>query len=202
MIRLLVDPANAMTAMGLALSSIGIDFSIAGFPEIGVAIVLWALLADHFDGVVARRMRGSRPAETGEVGKNLDSLADFVSAGIFPAVTLIVVGHGSPLCVVSGAVLVVASALRLSFFNVVGSPSGRFVGVPTSWVMPVTAIVFLLRPTLPESIFAKLFAFLLILLAILHVSPVRVPKTAGFMYLVVTAFCVVASAALAFRGAS
>ncbi|TSE03664.1 hypothetical protein C1D09_025645 [Mesorhizobium intechi] len=199
MIRQLIDPANAVTAIGLALSAIGINSAIAGFPEIGVAIVLWALLADHLDGVVAQLTRG-RLAETAQVGKNLDSFADLVSAGVFPAVTSIVVGHGSALCVISGTVLVIASALRLSYFNVFGSPGGRFIGVPTTYAVPAMAILFMLRPVLPEAIFSHLLAAVLVLLAILHITPVRVPKTAGIMYFVVTSFCIVASTTLALRG--
>ncbi|MFA1624914.1 phosphatidylcholine/phosphatidylserine synthase [Rhizobium mongolense] len=198
MIRQLIDPANAVTATGLVLSAIGINFSVAGLPEIGVAIVLWALLADHLDGVVARRTRG-RLAETGQVGKNLDSLADLVSAGIFPAITLTTVGRGSAISVAAGTVLIVASVLRLSYFNVFGSPGGRFIGVPTTYVVPATAVLFLLRPVIPEAIFPNLFALVLVGLAILHIVPLRVPKTAGVMYVVVTAFCVGASIVLATR---
>ncbi|TYL70547.1 CDP-alcohol phosphatidyltransferase family protein [Bradyrhizobium cytisi] len=198
MLRQLIDPANAVTAAGLMLSVIGINFAIAGRLEAGVAIVLWALLADHLDGVVAQRTQG-RAAETGQVGKNLDSLADLVSAGVFPAITSIIVGHGSTVTVAAGTVLVVASALRLSYFNVFGSPGGRFIGVPTTYAVPATAIVFLLRSVIPEAIFPNLLAFVLVVLAVLHIVPLRVPKTAGFMYLVVTAFCVGASIVLATR---
>ncbi|MET4518261.1 CDP-alcohol phosphatidyltransferase family protein [Bradyrhizobium sp. I1.7.5] len=198
MLRQLIDPANAVTAAGLMLSVIGINFAIAERLEAGVAIVLWALLADHLDGVVAQRTQG-RAAETGQVGRNLDSLADLVSAGVFPAVTSIIVGHGSMVTVAAGTVLVVASALRLSYFNVFGSPGGRFIGVPTTYAVPATAIVFLLRPVIPEATFPNLLAFVLVVLAVLHIVPLRVPKTTGFMYLVVTAFCVGASIVLAIR---
>lgn len=198
MVRQLVDPANAITATGLALSALGINYAIAGSPEIGIAIVLWALLADHLDGVVAKRTRG-RPPETGQVGKNLDSLADLVSAGVFPAVTSMTLGHGSSISVAAGAVLILASALRLSYFNVFGSPGNRFIGVPTTCAVPLVAIIFLLRPVIPEAFFSHLFALALVVLAVLHIAPVRVPKTAGVMYLVVTAFCVGTSIALAMR---
>lgn len=199
MIRQLADPANAVTAAGLALSAVGISFAVAGRPEMAVAVVLWALLADHLDGVVAQRTRGRLP-ETGQIGKNLDSLADLVSAGVFPAVLLIVVSDGSPLSILCGAALVVASALRLSYFNVFGSPGGRFIGVPTTYAVPLTAIVFLLKPAIPEAVFPMVLAAALLALAVLHVAPVRVPKTAGVMYLLVTAFCIAASVALATRG--
>jgi CDP-diacylglycerol--serine O-phosphatidyltransferase len=199
MIRQLIDPANAITATGLVLSLIGISFAIAGKPEMGVAVVLWALLADHLDGIIAQRTKG-RSFETGQVGKNLDSLADLVSAGAFPAIALIVVSGGSVLAVTAGAVLLLASALRLSYFNVFGSPGGRFIGMPTTYAVPLTAILFLARPFVAAHLFPPLLAIALIILAIFHVAPVRVPKTVGAMYAVVTVFCVASSAVLALRG--
>jgi CDP-diacylglycerol--serine O-phosphatidyltransferase len=198
MIRQLIDPANAITATGLVLSLIGISFAIAGKPEMGVAVVLWALLADHLDGVIAQRTKGRLP-ETGQVGKNLDSLADLVSAGAFPAIALIVVSGGSALSVTAGAVLLLASALRLSYFNVFGSPGGRFIGLPTTYAVPLTAILFLARPFVAAELFPPLLAVALIVLAVCHVAPVRVPKTVGAMYAVVTVFCVASSAVLALR---
>ena len=199
MIRQLADLANAITMTGLVLSVIGLSFAISGHPEIGVAIVLWALLADHLDGVVAARTKG-RAVETGQVGKNLDSLADLVSAGVFPAATLIVVGNGSALAVTAGALLVVASTLRLSYFNVFGLSGGCFVGVPTTYVVPATAVLFLCRPLFTEQAFSTVFAAVLVALAMLHVTPARMPKTSGVMYAIVSLFAVAASGTLALRG--
>jgi len=198
MIRQLADPANAITATGLVLSIVGVAFALSGRLEAGVAIVLWALLADHLDGVVAKRTQNRDP-RTGEVGKNLDSLVDLVSAGIFPGVTLMVAGDHSIPTVAIAIILAVASALRLSYFNVFGSPGGRFIGVPTTYVLPVTAIVFLLRPILPADAFVPVFAAALVVLAVCHVLPIRVPKTAGAMYAVITLFCIVSSALLIVR---
>jgi CDP-diacylglycerol--serine O-phosphatidyltransferase len=198
MIKQLADPANAITAAGLALSMIAITLVLQGLPSLAVAIALWALLADHLDGVVAARTRNRRP-EAGEIGKNLDSLADLVSAGIFPAVVLIALSNGSALAVLAGAILVITCALRLSYFNVFGSPGGRFIGVPTTYAVPLTTVLFLARPFIAAQLFPSLFAIALLMLAICQVAPIRVPKTVGAMYAVVTVFCVVSSAALALR---
>ena len=198
MIRQLADPANAITVSGLALSVIAITAVLAGQPELGVSVVLWALLADHLDGVVASRTKG-RSAQTQQVGKALDSLADLVSAGIFPAITLLTIGSQSALSVAAATILIILSALRLSYFSAVGLSGGRFIGVPTTYVVPVTAILFLIAPWLPVEMFSSLFATALIVVAALHVLPIRVPRTAGAMYGVVTIFAVLASAVLAMR---
>ena len=96
-------------------------------------------------------------------------------------------------------ILAVASALRLSYFNAFGLDGNRFIGVPTTYVLPVTAAAFLAAPLFSASAFQILLALALLLVACLHVGSLRVPKTEGRMYLVVTAYCVVASAILFFR---
>lgn len=199
MIRQLTDPANAITATGIVLSVIGIHFAIAGHPELGVATVLWALLADHLDGVVAARTKDRAP-ETAKVGKSLDSLADLVSAGVFPAVVVLQVGAASWSALICAAVLVLASALRLSYFNAFGLSNGRFIGVPTTYAMPLVAVLFLLRPLLPAATFVDLLSIMLLVLAVLHVTPFPVPRTSGVMYVVVTVFAVTSSAILALQG--
>ena len=198
MIRQLTDPANAITAAGIVLSMIGIGAVMGGHPQWGVAVVLWALLADHLDGVVAARTR-NRALETAKVGKSLDSLADLVSAGVFPAVVVLQVNGNSWPALTCGAVLVVASALRLSYFNAHGLANGRFIGVPTTYAVPLLAVLFLLQPLLAAPAFAALLCVALVLLAMLHVTPISVPATSGAMYLVVTLFAIVSSAVLAVR---
>lgn len=198
MIKQLTDPANAITGIGLMLSVLAIYVTIGGAPALGVAIALWALLADHLDGVVAARTQG-RAVETGKIGKSLDSLADLVSAGVLPGVVLIVVAEGAVWALATAMILAVASALRLSYFNAFGLDGNRFIGVPTTYVLPVTAAAFLAAPLFSASAFQILLALALLLVACLHVGSLRVPKTEGRMYLVVTAYCVVASAILFFR---
>jgi CDP-diacylglycerol--serine O-phosphatidyltransferase len=199
MIRQLADPANAITAIGIVCSVVGIRFALSGHPELGVAMALWALLADHLDGVVAVRTKGRAP-ETGKVGKSLDSLADLVSAGILPAVIVLQVGEASPFALAAAIVLVLASALRLSYFNAFGMPDGRFIGVPTTYAVPLLAILFLIRPWITEASFPTLLCTALIVLAVLHVSRLSVPPTKGMMYVVVTLFAVLSSVTLAMRG--
>lgn len=198
MVRQLADPANAITATGIVLSVIGIRIAMGGHPEWAVAIVLWALLADHLDGVVAVRTPGRAP-ETGKVGKNLDSLADLISAGIFPAVVALEINDNSWPALLCAGALVLASALRLAYFNVFGLADGRFVGVPTTYALPLLAVLFLLRPFVPADAFSSVLCGALLLLAVLHVTPISVPPTRGAMYAVVTAFAVTSSVVLALR---
>nr|WP_246763589.1 CDP-alcohol phosphatidyltransferase family protein [Rhizobium sp. 007] len=55
MLRYLIDPANAITTAGLLCSSISLYLALNRQIEIAIAVALWAVLADHLDGVVAGR---------------------------------------------------------------------------------------------------------------------------------------------------
>ena len=200
MVRYLTDPANAITATGLLFSALGLHLTMAGRPDLGVAAVLWAMLADHLDGVVAARTRDRAP-ETARIGKSLDGFADLVYGAVFPAIVLIEVSDTSLLSLVTAAALLLAGALRLSYFSSFGlSPDGRFTGVPLSYDVPLLAVLFLLSPLIPPAIFPIVVTVSLIALAVLHVVSIPVPRTSGIMYVVITVFSVAASGTLVVRG--
>ena len=107
---------------------------------VGIAAVL-----DFFDGFVARILKVG-----GEMGKQLDSLADVVTFGVVPGVVMyqlmirhVTVSDGSPLEIgevqlfLHQKILYIAflipifSALRLAKFNIDKRQSNSFIGVPT-----------------------------------------------------------------------
>ena len=201
MVRYLVDWANIITAFGLICAISGIYALLSGRLELGLAIVLWALLADHLDGIVAARTRNRSP-EKAKIGKQLDSFTDLVSDVVFPIILIVELNHGSPAGLVLAVVLVLAGALRLSYFNSFGLSAGRFVGVPLSYDLPVLALMFLLRPTVPADLFAPMVNGIMVVLAALHVSALRVPRTSGAFLAGITLFCMSASWVLGVRGAA
>lgn len=196
MIRQLADPANAITTFGLALSIAAINLALFDQIELAVSTALWALLADHLDGVVANRTR-NRAVITSQVGKNLDSLADLVSAGVFPGIVLAKVTNGAPWGIGVATLLGLASALRLSYFNSVGLDGRNFIGLPTTYALPVVAAVVLLSPFVAPSAVGPTLAVAMLTVAALHVSSLRVPRTRGGMYVIVIIYCVSASVLLA-----
>lgn len=113
----------------------------------GIILVGIAAFLDFFDGFVARALGVS-----GELGKQLDSLADVVSFGVAPAVGLmsaygaIICGFldqpgfadgvlrcsfGQPLEVYIPLAIALFSALRLAKFNIDTRQTDRFIGLPT-----------------------------------------------------------------------
>src|SRR5690606_35090387 len=90
-----------------------------------------ALLFDFLDGTAARLMN-----QTSALGRELDSLADLVSFGIFPSFLLIdIVERSTDLTSnpAYGLIFVVAAsaALRLARFNLLSGGSSEFSGMPT-----------------------------------------------------------------------
>ena len=74
---------NILTLGGVCLGISSIKFSIDGNYSLAVIFILLAAILDALDGRIARLIKG-----TSELGKELDSLTDFVSFGIAPAFIL------------------------------------------------------------------------------------------------------------------
>lgn len=202
MLRYIADPANAITACGLLFSAIGLFLALDGHLELAIAMVLWAMLADHLDGVVARRTK-DRALEVGRIGKSLDGFSDLVYGAVFPAITVIELSRESWLSLLTAIVLVLAGSIRLSYFANFGlSGDGRFMGLPLSYDVPLLAVLFLLRPWLPAEGFALLVNIAFLAMAALHVASIRVPAPRAKMYAAIIVFSVVASGGLVLRGAA
>lgn len=198
MLRYLLDPANAITAVGLTFAVTGLYALLSGNFELGIAAVIWALVADHLDGIVAGRTRGRDP-DKGKMGKQLDSFTDLVSDAVFPAILVIQLNRNSTASLVIAVILLGAGALRLSYFNTFGLSDGRFVGVPLSYDIPALGVLFVARPWLPADTFAIVVNAVLLCLAVLHVSTIRVPRASGAVLIGIVIVSISSSALLASR---
>lgn len=142
---------------------------------LALILLLAAAIADGVDGYIARRFKG------GELGKQLDSLADAISFGVAPAFLIYLqfgrinplVGDPDPLVAIFPAFYAVCGVLRLARFNSVASSKTGFEGLPITagCVMLVTYML------LSESLVKIDFLLALTLgLSILMVSSVNYPK--------------------------
>lgn len=120
---------NSITSMNALAGTIGVVFALQGRPDYAFICMLAAAVFDFCDGLAARMLNAYSP-----MGKELDSLADMVSFGVLPAVTLIgtmqLKGADSWTEVIP-LFLAVMSALRLAKFNVDERQSTDFIGVAT-----------------------------------------------------------------------
>jgi len=137
---------NALTSGNLLCGCLGL-ISVFGNYPVEPAYFIWAACVfDFFDGFFARLLKVSS-----SIGKELDSLADMVSFGVLPAMTMYQWMDSS---VEQGwlayATLMIAvfSALRLARFNVDPHQADSFIGVPT----PANAIFLTSLVFLPDSL--------------------------------------------------
>ena len=90
------DLPNLCSLTGLLATTLGLFFAVRGTYPAAVIALLWAVVFDWADGLIARRMRG-RTADQAAFGAQLDSLIDIVSFSVAPALLLLSVGGFRPL---------------------------------------------------------------------------------------------------------
>jgi CDP-diacylglycerol---serine O-phosphatidyltransferase len=174
-VGILADLPNAITFIGAVLSMTAITLVLAGSNGAALCFALWSHLADSLDGYTARRMTG-RAGAMAQMGKMMDTLADFLAAAVFPLILLIRVADFSPLSLGSGMLICGAGILRLSYFDAVGLDRGRFVGVPLPHNIPVFALAYLLAQSALPAALPVILPIAAIAMAALHLSPLRIPK--------------------------
>lgn len=77
---------NLLTASNMLCGVFAIILAFAGRIDIAPYFIFLAAILDFFDGFVARLLK-----QQGELGKQLDSLADMISFGLAPGVILMVI---------------------------------------------------------------------------------------------------------------
>lgn len=120
---------NTITLLNLLSGVIGIIWVINGNIVSGAYFIILAAVFDFFDGFAARLLHVQ-----GELGKQLDSLADLVSFGVLPGMILFQMAKVSteidwlPYLTL---IVPLLSAVRLAKFNLDIRQSDKFIGLPT-----------------------------------------------------------------------
>lgn len=136
---------NFFTLCNLLCGCLGILVA-QEFPLYAPAYFVWAACVfDFFDGFAARSLNSSSP-----IGKELDSLADMVSFGVLPAMTMfawIQYSTGGSYLSYSAFLIAMFSALRLAKFNIDENQTDSFIGLPTpANALFITGLIFLKSP--------------------------------------------------------
>lgn len=174
--------ANAFTLANLLSGSIGVIHLIMGNYQITAICIILSLVLDFFDGFVARAMKSNS-----ELGAQLDSLADMVSFGLLPGLTMYkaLETFGTQLFSIDlpfelkyiGLFITLFSCLRLAIFNLDEEQTYYFKGLNTP---ANTILIFGLYYSYMETGFFKLLfenPIYLILLTLVSswilVSPIK-----------------------------
>ncbi len=173
------DLPNICSLTGLLSALIGIYFAIAGNFEAAIIGVLWAVLFDWYDGIIARKLKG-RTKVQGVFGAQLDSMIDIVSFGILPAIILLSYGNYNVWFIPGAFVIIATSAIRLSYFNVYGLIDKKtYKGLALDNNVLILAFLFLFENLLEHSTFSIVIYILLMLLSALNLSSIPTPKFGG-----------------------
>ena len=170
------DWANIVTLLGLCSGVLAIYFALAqNYPAAMIAI-LWAVLFDWYDGLVARTMQG-RSESNKLVGARMDSLVDLVTSAVGPAVLLISVSDFSAWSYPGALAIIMAGVLRLAYFDVFGvDKNGSYAGITIDNSPIVLSVIFLLQSFLSQTTFVAVLYATVVLMALLHVAPFRTGK--------------------------
>lgn len=116
---------NAITSLNLLFGCIALIFIFQNRLADASWLVVFAGIADFFDGMAARLLKVHSP-----IGKELDSLADMVSFGVVPGMMVFKL-IGNDYFEWAGLCIPVFAALRLAKFNIDTRQANYFIGVPT-----------------------------------------------------------------------
>jgi CDP-diacylglycerol--serine O-phosphatidyltransferase len=154
---------NIVTMLALCAGVTAIRFTIQGNWEKAVFCIFLAALLDGLDGRIARFLKGST-----KFGAELDSLSDFVSFGVAPAILLYQWSmndfhkFGWFFCLL----FIMAMAMRLARFNTMLESTPQpsywqnfFVGVPAPAAAALATMPVLISIDWPEIAFVRSHAF-------------------------------------------
>ncbi|MDI9395233.1 MAG: archaetidylserine synthase [Euryarchaeota archaeon] len=166
MLRLpdLVSLLNLICGIGsIAVAAQSDSFGFA------LILLLLAAIADGADGYIARRFKG------GELGEQLDSLADAVSFGVAPALLIILeFGAKEPIVGIFAGFYAVCGVLRLARFNsTLSIPKTGFEGLPITAGCIMLVTYLLLGKSF---VGVDVLLALTLTLSILMVSTINYPK--------------------------
>ncbi len=170
------DFPNILSLIGLLCAVLGIYYAILGYFYIAMIGVLWAVVFDWVDGIVARRIKG-RTDYHRAFGNQLDSLIDIVSFGVFPAVFLLSYGKFNPWFLPGAFLIVAAGVIRLSYFNIFGLINNKtYMGLALDNNIIILAFVFLFKGLFSHLAFSVIIYVLLMTFMVLNLSPIQTPK--------------------------
>ena len=149
---------NLITLGNLAFGILAILFAFGGNLTLASTCIILGVFLDFFDGFFARLLKAS-----GEMGKQLDSLADLITFGLAPSIIVFQLlffletesfftasnnlsNYSTNYLPYIAFLIPLFSAYRLAKFNIDSRQSDSFIGLPT----PANALFFISIPFIVE----------------------------------------------------
>ena len=181
------DLPNLCSLVGLLCTVFGLFYTLLGTFPVAIIAILWAVVFDWADGIMARHIKG-RTDHQRAFGGQLDSLIDVVSFGVFPAIFLLSYGKFNPWFLPGAFLIIAASVIRLSYFNIFGLIDDKtYKGVALDNNVILLAFVFLFEGWFNPSVFSIILYALLMGSLTFNLAPIRTPKLSGkWFYVLIT----------------
>jgi CDP-diacylglycerol---serine O-phosphatidyltransferase len=160
----LIKLPDYITLLNVVGGLFSIVFSINKQFGLAMIMLIISVIADFFDGKVARAMN-----RQGNFGKELDSLADTVSFGVAPAVFAFSISDMNILGSIAFTIFMLCGVIRLARFNI-SEFKGTFEGMPITMNGIITPIIYYTNVNL------EYYPYIYLVLGILMVSSISVKK--------------------------
>ena len=140
-----LNPVDCLTLLGVFLSCFAIGLMLNGLLELSIAVLYLAVIADAFDGILARKFGLTR-----EFGRYLDGFVDTLDYLVAPALFLFLWGFAEFYQSLLLIVFICCGFIRLSVFNEVGNIEDEnaglgYLGAPVFWSTLVLGPLFMLH---------------------------------------------------------
>ena len=173
------DFPNILSLSGLGCTTLAIYYICLEVYAAAMIGMIWAVAFDWADGIVARRMKG-RTGSDRLFGGQLDVLIDIVSYGVTPAVLLLSYGKFEPIFLIGAFLMLVAGAIRLSYFSVFGLVGGsKYTGLAIDNNSIALVFLFLFEDLISSEVFVVILYASGLILAALNVSMIKTPNLSG-----------------------
>ena len=166
---------NLLTCANLLCGIVGITIAIQGELQTAAALIWVAGVFDFFDGFTARMLNVKS-----EIGKQLDSMADLVTFGVFPSVLtwIMISDYTSNIYFTSASYsIALCAAIRLAKFNIDDRQTDGFIGLPTpASALFISALPFVIASDIfahYESLVPVLLSVTAVVLSIFNISNLR-----------------------------
>ena len=180
-----------LTYLGLISSVYGMTEALDGRFTTAIACLVISGICDMLDGKVARTRE--RTDDEKRFGIQIDSLCDLICFGAFPAF----LGYGLGLRGFWGTtamcLYVLAAVIRLGFFNVMEEKRQQettearkhYQGLHVTSIAIIFPVVYLLRPSFGQQTYLRILIWVMLLVAFLFVSKIKVYKPGNKMMIVI-----------------
>jgi len=182
------DLPNVCSLLGLLSALAGIYFAFTGNFRLAFVGILWAVLFDWADGIIARKIPGRTDYQK-SFGAQLDSLIDIISFGAFPAIFLLSYGNFNPWFLPGAFILLAVGAIRLSYFNVFGMIDKKtYRGLALDNNVIILSLIFLFEGLFSRTAFTVILYAVMMIMPVFNLSSIPTYKFGGKWFYVLIAF--------------